>query len=93
MKGATAITRAFRGAPKSEAVRKQAAEALRLKYQEFFEFAPDCQLLTDSHGVIVEANHAAAALLDCRKEFLIDKPLGLFVVTGAVYVFTRAFRD
>ena len=70
-----------RDAPKSEAVRGN-AEALRLKYQEFFEFAPDCQLLTDTHGVIVEANHSAAALLDCRKEFLIGKPLGLFVATG-----------
>jgi PAS domain S-box-containing protein len=52
----------------------------RLRYQQFFEFAPDCQFLTDLSGVIVEANHAAAALLKCRKEFLIDKPLGLFVV-------------
>jgi two-component system CheB/CheR fusion protein len=32
--------------------------------------------------VIVEANQAAAVLLGCRKEFLIDKPLGLFVIPG-----------
>jgi signal transduction histidine kinase len=38
--------------------------------------------VTDGHGIILEANHAAAALLRCRKEFLIDKPLGLFVVAG-----------
>ena len=60
-----------RGAPKSETA-SASARALRIRYQEFFEFAPDCQLMTDSHGLIVQANHAAAALLDCRKEFLKD---------------------
>jgi len=54
----------------------------RIRYQELFEFAPDCQLVTDARGVILEANHAAAALFQCSKAFLIDKPLGLFVVTG-----------
>jgi PAS domain S-box-containing protein len=54
----------------------------RLRYQELFEFAPDCQLLTDAQGVIQEANHAAASLLRCPKEFLIGKPLGFFVMPG-----------
>ena len=54
----------------------------RIRYRWFFEFAPDCQLVTDFRGVILKANHAAAALLRCRKEFLIDKPLGLFVIAG-----------
>jgi signal transduction histidine kinase len=52
---------------------------LRLKYKEQFEFLLDCHLLTDRQGVILEANFAAVTLLDCRKEFLIGKPLGLFV--------------
>ncbi len=59
------------------------AEAHRLRYHELFEFAPYCQLVTDSDGVILEANHAAAALFKCPKEFLIDKPLGLLVRQGA----------
>ncbi len=55
----------------------------RLRYQEAFEFAPDCQLVTDRHGILVEANHAATVLLGSRKEFLINKPLGLFAVEGS----------
>lgn len=58
------------------------ARADRLRYQESFEFAPDSQFVTDGHGVILEANHAAVALLRCRKEFLAGKPLGLFVTPG-----------
>src|SRR5262245_6430168 len=50
--------------------------------REVFEFAPDSQLRTDGHGVILQANHAAAALLQCYKEFLIGKPLGLFLAEG-----------
>src|SRR4051812_34363647 len=62
----------------------EAAEAgvYRLRYQELFDFAPDCQLVTDRHGVILEANHAAAALFRSPKEFLIGKPLGLLAGDG-----------
>ncbi len=56
--------------------------AYRLRYQESFEFALDARLMTDHQGVILEANHAAATLLSCRKEFLVGKPLGLFVAEG-----------
>jgi PAS domain S-box-containing protein len=58
------------------------ADAHRLRYQELFEFAPDCQLMTDHQGIILEANHAAASLFQCPKEFLIGKPLGLLVRKG-----------
>jgi PAS domain S-box-containing protein len=54
----------------------------RIRYQELFEFASDCHVVTDSHGLILTANHAAASLLRCFKEFLIGKPLGLFVAPG-----------
>jgi PAS domain S-box-containing protein len=57
--------------------------AHRLRYQELFEFALDCHLVTNSAGIILEANHAAAALFKCPKEFLIDKPLGLLVRDGS----------
>jgi signal transduction histidine kinase len=53
-----------------------------VQYEVSFEFAPDCQMLTDGQGVILKANHAAAVLLRCPKEFLIGKPLGLFVAEG-----------
>jgi PAS domain S-box-containing protein len=54
----------------------------RLWYQGLFEFAPDSQLVTDLHGVILEANYAAAALFQFSKEFLIGKPLGLLLADG-----------
>jgi PAS domain S-box-containing protein len=54
----------------------------RMRYQEVFEFVPDAQFVTDNTGVILEANQAAAVLLGCAKEFLIDKPLALFSIEG-----------
>jgi PAS domain S-box-containing protein len=54
----------------------------RLFYQELFEFAFDGQLVTDPHGVILDANQAAAALLRCPKEFLVGKPLGVLVAAA-----------
>ncbi len=54
----------------------------RIRYQEVFEFAPDAQLVTDPQGIILAANHAAADLLRCPKEFLPGKPLGLFAAPG-----------
>ena len=61
---------------------RAAESSLRLRYQELFDFAPDCQLVTDTRGVILEANHAAAALLLWPKSFLIGKPLPLFADEG-----------
>ncbi len=57
--------------------------AYRLRYQELFDFAPDPQLVTDLSGVIREANHAASALFQYSKEFLIGKPLGLLISKSA----------
>src|SRR5262245_32154856 len=51
----------------------------RLRYQELFYSSPEAYLETDVHGLIREANHAAAALLQVRREFLVDKPLASFV--------------
>src|SRR5262245_31984387 len=50
-----------------------------LRYQELFDFAPEGYVVTDRAGVIEHANHAAAALLKTRREFLIGKPFALFV--------------
>ena len=54
----------------------------RVRDREFLEFTTDGYLLTDTQGVIVEANRAAATVLRCPKEFLISKPLGLFMTVG-----------
>jgi PAS domain S-box-containing protein len=54
-------------------------QAERLRYQELFDFAPNGYLVTDAHGVIQEANHAAASLLGMRRDFLVGKPLPFFV--------------
>jgi PAS domain S-box-containing protein len=53
--------------------------AVQLRANEWFEFAADGYLLTDLQGVIHEANYAAAHLIGVRKEFLLGKPLGLFM--------------
>jgi PAS domain S-box-containing protein len=64
--------------PDLESAYRQVQEH-RLRYQELFDFAPDGYLVTDNFGVIREANHAAAALLNTRKEFLPGKPLPFYV--------------
>jgi two-component system sensor kinase FixL len=59
------------------------AQRQRLHSREWFDFASDGFLLTDSQGVIYEANYATAALFDARKEFVLGKPLGLFMTEGS----------
>jgi signal transduction histidine kinase len=57
-------------------------DSQRLRYQELFEFALDCLLLSDFKGVVLAANIAAAMHFQVAKDFLIGKPLGLFIVAG-----------
>ncbi len=54
-------------------------EAERQRYHDLFEFAPDAYLVTDVRGVVQEANRAAAAMLNTRRNGLVGKPLVLFV--------------
>jgi PAS domain S-box-containing protein len=58
------------------------AQAQRLRYQELFDFAPDSYLVTDPHGIILEANYAAASLLQTPRPFLPGKPLPFYVAAG-----------
>lgn len=44
-------------------------EAERQHYQDLFEFAPDGYLVTNTEGMIQEANHTAARLLNFSKHF------------------------
>jgi PAS domain S-box-containing protein len=47
----------------------------RQRYSEFFEYAPDAYLITDSHGTVREANRAAAELLGVPARSLEGRPL------------------
>ena len=51
----------------------------RIQIHKALESAFDSQFITCADGLIQKANDSAVSLLRCRKEFLIDKPLGLFV--------------
>jgi PAS domain S-box-containing protein len=67
---------------------RDAIERERQKYFELFEFAPDACFLTDSHGVIREANVAATQLLGVPGQFLAGKTLPGFFDEPA----RKAFR-
>jgi PAS domain S-box-containing protein len=54
-------------------------ETERQYYQELFEFAPDAYLVTNTEGIIQEANFTAAKLLNVSKQFLVGKPMINFV--------------
>jgi PAS domain S-box-containing protein len=51
----------------------------RQRYQDLFDFAPDGYLVTDSQGVIREANRVVSLMLQVQPGFLVGKPLMLFV--------------
>jgi PAS domain S-box-containing protein len=53
--------------------------AERQRYYDLFQFAPDAYLLTDAHGLILEANASARQLLNIPQNSLIRKPLIVFV--------------
>jgi PAS domain S-box-containing protein len=61
------------------ALSHEAAAAEHQRYRELFNFAPDGYVVTDPQGTIVEANRAAAALLNIAQERLIRKPLAVFI--------------
>jgi PAS domain S-box-containing protein len=54
-------------------------EVQNRRYQELFEFAPDCYLVTDTFSTIKEANRAAATMLRVSQQFLLGKPLINFI--------------
>lgn len=57
----------------------QSIEVERQRYRELFEFAPNGYLVTNCNGVIQEANHTAATLLNIEQKSLLGKPLRVFV--------------
>jgi diguanylate cyclase (GGDEF)-like protein/PAS domain S-box-containing protein len=58
---------------------RAAVEKERQRYQDLFEFAPDGYLVTNTIGIIQEANHAAASLLGVHQKYLVGKPLIIFI--------------
>ena len=52
------------------------------RYRDLFEFSPDGYLVTDSNGVIREANLIAAKMLKVRRDRLLGKPIVLFLPQG-----------
>lgn len=61
------------------AITHKAVEAERKRYQELFEFAPDGYFVTNTAGIICEANRAAARMLNCQQNVLLGSPLINFV--------------
>lgn len=68
----------LRAANEDMAAAREAVEIERQRYQDLFEFAPDGYLVTDTNGVIQEANCAVAQLLNVSQKFLVGKPLYIF---------------
>ncbi|HLO51198.1 MAG TPA: PAS domain-containing protein [Kamptonema sp.] len=58
---------------------RQQVEAERQRYQDLFNFAPDGYLVTDSQGMIQEANLAIASMLNVSQQYLVNKPLLVFI--------------
>jgi len=54
-------------------------EAERQHYQDLFELAPDGYIVTNTEGIIQEANHTAAKLFNVSKHFLVGKSMINFV--------------
>lgn len=61
----------------ADALELVAAE--RKRYQDLFQSAPQAYLVTNLEGVIQETNRMAAQLLGVPMQFLIGKPLLLFI--------------
>src|SRR5262245_51583364 len=55
------------------------AEAQLGRLRKLIEHGPDGYLVTDTAGVITEANDAAAELLGVSLPYIIRKPLSLFI--------------
>lgn len=58
---------------------RAALEAERQRYEDLFEFAPDGYIVTDRDGKIIEANRAAAQMLNVSQMALAGKPLAIFI--------------
>jgi DNA-binding NarL/FixJ family response regulator len=60
-------------------------ECEQLRYQNLFDLAPDGYLVTDLSGNILEANQAVLELLLISREFILAKPVVVFVAPDNQY--------
>lgn len=68
-------------------------EANRQHYYDLFDQAPDGYLVTSSQGTIQEANRAIASMLNVSQQFLVGKPLAMFIVEAAHTAFDAALEQ
>jgi len=71
---------------------RQAIEVERQRYRDLFEFAPDGYVVTDTAGVVQEANRAAAALLGITQKAVVGKPLVLYFAQESHLAFYARLR-
>jgi two-component system sensor histidine kinase VicK len=76
-----------------EELQGQAADLSRehQRYAEFFDHAPDAYIVTDTGGVIREANRAATELLRTERDALARRPLSHFLSAADRVTFLSRF--
>ena len=67
---------------------RQLLESERARFRELFVLSPEGHIITDGAGVIREVNRGAAALLNMPADYVVGKPLAVFVDVSD----RRAFR-
>ncbi len=79
----------------NEALREAqlAAETVRNKYQELYDFAPVGYLTCEADGLIHDVNVAGATLLGVDPRFLVNRRIQLWVEEAARIRFTEFLRD
>jgi len=61
-------------------------------YQDLFELTSDAYLITNTEGIIEEANRTACDLLSCSKHFLVGKPIIDFVSVKESQLFSSEIQ-
>jgi PAS domain S-box-containing protein len=87
-----AVEELFRQTEELAATRWQ-VEAERKRYQDLFEFMPHAYLVSDGQGKILEANRAAAMLLNVEQSSLVGKLLISFIPVQARPAFRSKFNQ
>lgn len=62
-------------------------QAARQRYQDLFDLLPEGYLVTDIHGIIKEANDAAALMLNVSKKQIVGYPMVNFVTEKERHIF------
>ncbi|WP_196511110.1 PAS domain-containing protein [Nostoc sp. NZL] len=69
------------------------AQLERQRYQDLFKFALDGYLITNTTGSILEANHSAATLLSVHQNYLVGKPLIVFIARSDRHEFITRLNN